>query len=308
MLKKKILVTTQMMINDESRFRSWLDRLGYESEFVRNEQFLNEDQCLKLQPVYDGWIAGDDEITSKVIKHLLPKLKIISKWGTGIDSIDIDYANKSQVAICNTPGAFGDAVGEMAVAYLLALTRGIVSTHLDVSNGGWPKIRRSTLIGMNVGVIGLGAIGLGAADRLKALGCKVFYTDPSVDSSKYDKVSLNSLFQKCDAVIITCNLNSSTLKLVDKELLKNAKQGLLLVNVARGPIVDEGALISALFSGHLSGAALDVFEYEPISQSNKLRKHPNVILGSHNANNTKDAVEYVHQNTIQNLEVFFNNQ
>lgn len=298
----RILVTTQMMIHDQERFRKVLSSFCDSIDFVMNEQFMIEEQCLELSPIYDGWIAGDDEITSSVIDHMLPRLKVISKWGTGIDSIESDYAESQGVLIKNSPGAFSDAVGEMAVAYLLSLTRGVVKTDLSVRRGIWPKNKYKTLIDFNVGFIGMGAIGCGAATRLASLGCNVHYSDPLVARSDYKKVPIEELFKLCDAVIITSSLNPSTNELVNKSLIALSKKGIFIINVGRGPIVVEEDLIWGLEEGIVAGAALDVYEIEPLPVSSKLLKFENVILGSHNANNTEDAVEYVHKNTIDQLK------
>lgn len=303
-MENRVLVTTQMMIHDQDRFYSWLKELGYEADFILNDQFLTESNCLEIEPIYCGWIAGDDEITSKVIDHFCPKLKIISKWGTGIDSIDKGYAGKKGLTIKNSPGAFKDAVGELAVGYLLALVRGVVDTHIAVVAGGWPKRQYKTLVDMKIGIVGMGAIGMGVAQRLTAFGCSLAYSDPGVDNVGYEKLDLQTLFATSEAVILTCNLNSSTFHLVNEDLLEISKKGLFLINVSRGPIVDESALLRALESKRLSGVALDVYEEEPLPIQSKIKAFDNVILGSHNANNTECAVEYVHENTINQLRDF----
>jgi D-3-phosphoglycerate dehydrogenase len=297
----RILVTTQMMIHDQKRFGEELSSFGYTVDFVMNEQFMTEEQCLNLSATYDGWIAGDDEITYSVIDHMLPYLKVISKWGTGIDSIEKEYAESLGVKVMNSPGAFSDAVGEMAVAYLLSLTRGIVSTDRCVRGGFWPKKQYRTLVGMNVGFIGMGAIGNGAASRLVNLGCNVHYSDPAAAVSSYKKVSTEELFDLCDAVIITSSLNDSTNGLVNRSLISRSKRGVIIINVGRGSIVVEEDLIWGLEEGIVLAAALDVYETEPLPISSRLLEFDNLILGSHNANNTVDAVEYVHKNTIDQL-------
>ena len=301
-MRKRVLVTTQMMVHDQARFDKWLSELGYQVDFLVSSQNLNEEQCLAVKPIYDGWIAGDDQITASVLNHFLPTLKIISKWGTGIDSIDLDYASANGVEVRNSPGAFKDAVGEMALAYLLCLTRGILRTHIAVAGGHWPKYQHPTLVDIEVGIIGLGAIGAGVANRIAALGGRVCYSDPKVENNQFDRLSLDMLVKRVDAVIITCDLNASTYHLVDKVLLSKFKRGMFIVNVSRGQLINEPALCEALSDGTIAGAALDVFESEPIAKDNKLLKLDNIILGSHNANNTRSAVEYVHTNTIEQLD------
>lgn len=300
-MKKHVLISTQMMIHDQQRFRNWLQAEGITADFIMNDQFLSECECLELPAIYDGWISGDDEITKNVIDHLIPKLKIISKWGSGIDTIDKAYAIRSGVKITNSPGAFSDAVGELAVGYLLSLTRGIIETHQSVISGGWPKKTYKTLVGMDVGFVGMGAIGQGAAKRLKGFGCKISYSDPIISNLKYQKKELEALFSQSEAIIITSDLNPSTYHLVNSNLLNKCKKNTFIINVSRGQIINETDLISSLNNGQVGGVALDVFEKEPINLENEILKMPNVILGSHNANNTLDAVEKVHELTIRNL-------
>jgi len=305
MNKPRILVTTQMMIHNQPRFLKWLNDVGFDVDFVMNDQFLNEKECLNLPPIYDGWIAGDDQITSSVIDHLTPKLKIISKWGTGIDSIDKKYTEKKNVIVKNTFGAFKDTVSEIAVAYLLSLSRGLFDTHHKVINGYWPKIQYTELVDSNVGIIGLGAIGEGVAKRLENFRSNIFYSDPVVKNKSYKKVSFEKILTISDYLIFTCDLNSSTFHMLNMKNINNLKKGSFIINVGRGSIISEEALIYGFDAGLIAGAGLDVFEIEPLSFNNKLKKY-NVIFGSHNANNTRIAVENVHKNTINNLCNFFN--
>ena len=297
----RVLVTTQMMIHDQDRFDKELAKFGYDVDFVMNEQFLTEEECLKLPAIYDGWIAGDDEITKSVIDHFTPSLKVVSKWGTGIDSIDLDYAKDKELIIANSPGAFKEAVGELAVAYLLVLTRGILETHNSVMSGKWPKRRFQDMSNLTIGLVGMGAIGQGVAERIIALGGHVVYADPYSEVTNYDKVELDELMKISDAIIITCNLSHTTFHLINNETLNLCERTPYLINVSRGPIVDEKSLVEALASGVLAGAALDVYEIEPLEINSNLKELGNVVLGSHNANNTVNAVNYVHENTILNL-------
>jgi len=301
----RILVTTQMMIHNQPRFLKWLSDYGFNVDFVMNDQFLNEKECLNLLPIYDGWIAGDDQITSKVINHLTPRLKIISKWGSGIDSIDIKYAQTNNVVIKNSPGAFKNAVSEIAVGYLLLLSRGILDTHNQVINGIWPKKQYNELVEANIGIIGLGSIGASVAEKLVSFGSKIYYYDPFVNMKKFIKKDFNEILKISDFLIFTCGLNNSTKYMLNKKNIGLIKQGSYVINVGRGPVIEEDALIIGLEQKKILGAALDVYEKEPLSQASKLKNY-NVVLGSHNANNTSKAVESVHKMTVENLTSFFN--
>ena len=296
-----ILVTTQMMIHDQPRFREWIEGLGFHVDFIMNDQFMLEPNCLEIPPIYDGWISGDDEITESVLAHLSPKLRVISKWGTGIDSIDLSAARRLGVHVKNSVGAFQNAVGELAVGYALALSRGIFDTHRDVMEGRWPKRQYREMSELCVGLIGFGAIGRGVADRLRPFGCNIIYHDPFCKDSELESFSIEALASTADLFIVTASLNESTDGLLGHEFFKRIKRGSFLVNVSRGQLVNEVELMRSLENGQLAGAALDVYHKEPLSSTSMLRRHPNVILGSHNANNTFKTVEYVHQNTIDQL-------
>ena len=297
----KILISTQMMIHEQKRFTQELCKFGYEVDFYMTDQYMSEEQCLSLSAKYDGWIAGDDQITPRVIDHLCPKLKVISKWGTGLDSISLEYAKSKGLSVTNTPGAFQAAVSELAVSMLLVLSRGVIKTHLAVKSGGWPKDRYKSLMSYTVGIVGMGAIGQGVANRILPFGSRIIYNDPNITNETFERLDLEELLSQSDAIIITCNLTKNTHHLFNESTFKLCKKAPLIVNVSRGPVVDEIALIKALELNIISGAGLDVFESEPLLKDSPLKNYDNVVLGSHNANNTFEAVEFVHQNTIANL-------
>ena len=304
---KKIIVSTQMMIHDQERFKALLQSNGFNPDFVMSDQYLSEKDCLALDPIYWGWIAGDDQITQKVLAHLSKNLKIISKWGTGVDSIDLNSAQKLNIEVKNSPGAFKDAVGEQAVAYTLALTRGLFETHEAVKSFEWPKYQYKEISDYKIGIIGFGAIGNGVASKLRSFDANIYYYDPFVRDETYKALTLDELQKFCDIFIITASLNKSTRNLLGKSFFKNIKPGSFLINVSRGQLVDEVELIKALKNKIIRAAALDVYNEEPLNNNSKLRDFKNIIFGSHNANNTYTAVEKVHQNTINNLKIYLQN-
>jgi D-3-phosphoglycerate dehydrogenase len=301
----KVLVTNIMMLNERQRFEVLLRNESIEPIFPSVDQFLKEEELLSMVGDFDGWLAGDDQITRKVLEKSLPKLKVISKWGTGTDSIDKVAAKELGVPVFNTTGAFGDAVSEIALSYMLSLSRKVLQTDRAVRNGEWPKYRCAGLVGKKLGIVGFGAIGKGIASRASAFKMSVCASDPffstSTDYAYVEQASLDSLVASCDYVCLACNLSEDNFHLINRERISKMKKGAVIINVARGPLIDELALIEALQSGQLSGAGLDVFEIEPLSSNNVLLSMENVILGTHNANNTDAAVELVHENTLQNL-------
>ncbi|NRB19366.1 MAG: phosphoglycerate dehydrogenase [Rhodobacteraceae bacterium] len=299
----KVLISNIMMQNERDRFHSILRAKGIDPVWPEVNQFMDEAQCLAQVGEIDGWLAGDDQITEKVLQASLPRLKVISKWGTGVDSIDLDAAKRLNIPVCNSPGAFRDAVSEYAIGLLLAATRQLARTDRMVRQGGWPKGRFPGLAGKTMGVVGYGAIGQGVGQRARGLGMQVIAHDPYLTSTPDGAplVSFDHVLQEADVICLCCNQTADNYHLLNAETLARARDGVILCNVARGGLIDEAALIEALASGKVGAAALDVFETEPLPQDHPLLQFENVALSSHNANSTIEAIEYVHANTLDNL-------
>lgn len=298
MAQPRVLVSNIMMLKERPRFDAELRQLGYEPVWADVSQYLDEAACLGLVGEIDGWLAGDDQITRSVLEAALPRLKVIAKWGTGTDSIDKQAAAELSVPVLNSPAAFADAVGEVAIGLMLMLTRHLRNIDRDIRAGGWPKPQGMELKGSTLGMIGYGAIGRRIAELGGAFGMNVIFHDPFVEGSQ----SPDDIAAQADILCIACALTPQNHHLVNAGLLARMKPSALVVNVARGPIVDEAALVAALTQGQIAGAALDVFEVEPLPQESPLRQLDTVVLSSHNANNGWRAVEAVHANTLKNLK------
>ena len=306
-MTKSVLVTNLMMLKEQDRFNEELTSLGLDPIFAEVNQFLNEEQLMKYSGNIDAILSGDDLYTEKVLRAFLPRLKGISKWGTGLDSFDLEAARRLNVPIYNSPGAFDEAVSEVALGYIISLSRNLHLIDRSIREGGWPKHTGKRLSGKNIGIIGLGAIGFSIAKKCDFLGMKVSYFDPYLDSKfsniKFKKFEIiKDLLKVSDFIIISCNANKENNGLINNNLLKFFKKGSFLINVSRGSIINESDLVDALSDNILSGAALDVFEKEPIEKNNPLLGMNNVILGSHNANNEYETNEKVHSNTLANLK------
>ena len=303
----KVLVSNIMMINERERFDQILRARGVTPIWPEVNQFMDEAQCLEFAGQVDGWMAGDDQITETVLKAFLPRLKVISKWGTGIDSIDLKAAKDLGVPVCNSPGAFRDAVSEYAIGLLLSATRRLARTDRMIRQGEWPKGRFPGMAGKTMGVVGYGAIGQGVGQRARGLGMEVIANDPfmaqTVDVAPDGAalVSFETLLEQADVICLCCNQTAENYHLINSDTLARARDGVILCNVARGGLVDENALIAALNAGKVAAAALDVFEVEPLAPDHPLLSFENVSLSSHNANSTVQAIEYVHDNTLKNL-------
>ena len=255
---------------------------------------MSEEDLISVVPDCDGWIIGDDPATVNVLDAgVQGKLKAAVKWGIGTDNVDLEACKKLKLPISNIPNMFGAEVADVAIGYVIGLARKLFFIDRSVRNGDWPKNSGISLKGKNVGVIGYGDIGQHCAKRLKALEMNIsiydpFYKNDSID--KYDVYKWPNNIEKFDFLIFTCALNSSNMHMLNSAILSNTKKGVHIVNVARGPLIDESALCLALQANHVNSVALDVFEEEPLPTSSYLRNHPYCIFGSHNASNSREAV------------------
>ena len=235
------------------------------------------------------------------------RLRIVSKWGVGVDNIDLEAAAELGIRVTNTPGTFGDEVADVVIGYLVLLARQLHRTDAGTRAGHWPKIQGFSLAGRTLGIVGLGSIGQAVARRAVAMGMTVLGSDVSdaqadrARSLGVEVVALDDLQRRSDIVTLCCPLTADNRHLFDAAAFARMKPGSYLINTARGPLVDEEAIIDALQAGHLAGAALDVFEEEPLPASSPLRGLDSVILGAHNASNTSDAVLRVNEIAMVNL-------
>jgi D-3-phosphoglycerate dehydrogenase len=268
---------------------------------------LDEADLLKLAGQFDGAICGDDRFTANVMEHCVPRLKVIVKWGTGIDSIDQKAAARLGVKVCNTPNAFTLPVADSVMAYMLAFARRLPWMDRAMKAGAWKKIPGRSLSECTLGVVGVGNIGKAVLRRGRGFGMKLLGNDIVPISRDFllengiQMASLQELLSQADFVSLNCDLNPTSFHLVNSEKFSWMKSSVVLINTSRGPVVDEKALITALSNGWIAGAGLDVFEDEPLPADSLLLKMDNVMLAPHNANSSPAAYEHVHWNTIRNL-------
>ncbi|WP_417360018.1 MULTISPECIES: phosphoglycerate dehydrogenase [Gammaproteobacteria] len=304
----KILVTCPPMLGMKEQFLPILEKYGVEVFCPDVVQTLSEEELIQLVPGFDGWIIGDDPATRAVFESgKIGKLKAAVKWGIGVDNVDFQACDDLDIPITNTPNMFGAEVADIGVGYLIALARETFYIDREIRKGNWPKNRGISLRGKKVGLIGYGDIGRSAASRLVALGMNVLVYDPGVISIEEEGVNLGlwpNGVEDCDFLFFTCSLNKKNYHMLDAEVLGQCKKGIRVVNVARGPLIDEQALCNALKSGSVHSAALDVFEVEPLPSESYLREHPLCIFGSHNSSNTTDAVAKTNEVAIGKLMEF----
>lgn len=287
-----ILVTCRQMQVELPRHRERIEKLGYEvvaPELGGRQQFTAT-ELLEYSPRLVGIIAGDDELDRQFFEGAA-KLKTVIRWGVGMDSVDREAARHHRVTVRNTPGVFGHEVADSAFCYILNLARGHIAVDAAVRRGEWPKLEGITLAGATLGVVGFGAIGREIARRGAGFDMDVVACDPFVDTATagVSMVDLDKLLATSRFVVLACPLTPETFHLINADRLALVRRDAYLVNVARGPVVMEADLIDALKSGRIAGAALDVFEVEPLPLDNELRTLPNVVLGAHNASNTRQG-------------------
>ncbi|NLN70096.1 MAG: phosphoglycerate dehydrogenase [Chloroflexi bacterium] len=304
---KKVLVSAPYMLPEMKRFRLVLEAFGLSLITPAVNERLSEEEILVHAGTFDGVICGDDRFSRRVIEACLPRLQVISKWGTGIDSIDQEAAAELGVMIGNTPNAFTVPVSETVIGYMLAFSRQLIRLDSVVKRGNWEKIVGKTLAESTLGVIGVGHIGKAIIRRARAFGMKILGNDIIEIEPDFlleygvEMTGLSDLLARADYISLSCDLNPTSHHLINADRLSLCKPEAVLINTARGPIVDEPDLISALQNGTLRGAALDVYENEPLPEDSPLRSMDQVLLAPHNSNSSPLFWERVHWNTIKNL-------
>ena len=302
----KVLVTAPYMQPVIDRFRPVFAENDVEIVVPPvNERFEEADLLPWLGDV-DGVICGDDRFTERVLQAA-PRLKVISKWGTGIDSIDQAACQRLGIAVRNTPNAFSEPVADTVMGYVLCFARNLLRLDRKMREGIWHKTTSRALRECTLGVIGVGNVGKVVVRRALAFGMRVLGNDivemPAdfLAETGIEMVSKEDLLCQADFVSLNCDLNPTSYHLMDEPRFALMKPTAYLINTARGPIIDEPALVRALQEKRIAGVALDVFEVEPLLEDSPLRQMDNVLLAPHNANSSPEAWEQVHQNTIRNL-------
>jgi D-3-phosphoglycerate dehydrogenase len=302
-----ILFSAPYMIPVLDRFRPELESCGLDLVVPEVHERLTEAQLLQYAGQFDGTICGDDKYTARALEACAPRLKVISKWGTGIDSIDRQAAARLGIQVRNTPNAFTLPVADTVLGYMLAFARRHPWMDRAMKSGRWEKIPGRSLSECVLGVVGVGTIGKAVIRRARAFGMTILGNDiVEIDhvflaENGVEMTSLDDLLSRSDFVSLNCDLNLTSHHLMNAQAFSKMKATGILINSARGPLVDEPALIEALHTGRIAGAALDVYENEPLPADSPLLRMEQVMLAPHNANSSPAAWERVHRNTIKNL-------
>ena len=323
---KKILLTCPPMINRITEYKDLLEKYNLEIEIPYFKQVMSEYDLEKIIGNYDGWIIGDDPATEKIFE-LGKKGNLIAavKWGVGTDNVNFDACKKLNIPITNIPNVFGEEVSDVAIGILLNLTRKLHEIDAKTKLGEWYKPAGISLSNKKVCLLGFGDIGKCTARKLLAFNLNVYVSDPGFEKinakiiCKYNEniiiseqlqnviiTDLDNALKESDFIIITCALNKHTHYLINRENIMKTKKGVKIINVARGPIVNEDDVVDLLREEFVSAVGFDVFPVEPLPKESKLRDFPQNFYGSHNGSNTIEAVDKTSIIAINKINDYFN--
>lgn len=253
-----------------------------------------EDELIRALPGVEGIIFSIDPLSARVL-DAADSLKVVAKLGVGYDSVDLDAANRNRIYVANVPGVLEDSVADFTFGLILALARKIPYADRLVKSGGWRGILSTDVFGKCLGIIGMGRIGCEVARRALGFKMKVVYSDIGpvdnefVRENGFEYLPLEKLLAVADYVSIHCNLSDATRNLLNRERLELMRPSAFLINTARGPIVEEDALIAMVREGRIAGAALDVYASEPPDASH-FHDLDNLITTTHSASFTHETL------------------
>lgn len=256
---------------------------------------LTSEELRQQLPGCDGLIAGLDCVDCAALESA-DRLKVIARYGVGVDNVDLNAAGRKNITVTNTPTANSVSVAELTIGLLLSLARSIPQSSASVRDGKWPRLQGKVLAGKVIGLIGFGSVGKEVARRLQPWQATILAYDPFGDKSlalalDVQLAELEEVIGEADFLLLHAPLLAETRQMVNADFLSRTKPGACIVNAARGELIDEQALLAALDSGRLGGAALDVYCQEPPSANSPLRHHPRLIATPHCGAHTDGAAD-----------------
>lgn len=297
----KIVISTSSFDINNNPYIKRLTKGGMQIVLNPYQRKLSEDEILALLGDDTiGLLAGIEPLTKKVLNSA-HGLKVIARCGTGLDSVDLDAAHQNDILVSNTPEAPAQAVSELTMGLILSVLRQIGSTHRLIQDGQWPRTQGNLLAAQTVGIIGLGHIGRRVAALCLAFGAKVIAHDPYPKQAHPDipLLQFEQLIKTANVISLHIPYSQNTHHLISADTISLMKPGTILINAARGGLIDENALIEALKSGHIAGAALDVFEQEPYQ--GPLLNYNNVVMTSHIGSLAKESRQRMELEAAENL-------
>jgi len=301
--KYRVLVTPTTFGLYDKRLRQELEAAVGEVIYNERGRPLASSELQELLPGCDGFIAGLDRVDSTALESA-DRLKVIARYGVGVDNVDLETAARKKITVTNTPHANAVSVAELTIGLLLSLARSIPEAAESVREGKWPRLHGRVLESKVIGLIGFGSVGRAVAQRLQPWQLTLLAFDPFGDkavaqSSDVRLVEMEELIREADFVSLHAPLLAGTRRMVDVDFLSRMKRGACLINTARGELVDQDALLSALDSGQVGGAALDVYEHEPPPADSPLRRHPRLIATPHCGAHTDGAADGMGRQSLQ---------
>jgi D-3-phosphoglycerate dehydrogenase len=295
-MKQRILLTTTSFQDTPGEHHTMLEQAGF--EIVRDRGPLPEARMLELvaKGDFDGWIIGDDAITRAVIQKSLPRLRVISKYGIGLDKVDLKAATELKVPVTFCPGVNHTTVAEHVFGLMLAIYRDIVPQCNFVKSGNWKRMTGNELMGKTIGIIGVGRIGKEVATRARAfamnvIGFDIYWDDKFAAAHQVKRAAnIEEVLQNSDIVTLHTNLTNETRHMINAKRLALMRKGSVLINTARGELVETADVVAALKSGPLRGYGADVLEVEPPPKDHPLFSCPTAVLTPHIGSRTYESV------------------
>lgn len=303
-MRKKVLITPRSFGQNSSVPYEMLNEKEY--EVIKNPygRIMTKDEMMEMVSDIDGIILGVDPFSKEVMKQA-ENLKVISRYGVGLDNVDMEYAAQLNIPVYRTLGANSNAVADYAFALILAVSRKVTLIDRQCRSGNWKKIKTSEVWEKTIGIVGLGSIGRGVAKRANGFNMKILAYDV-VKDEEYAKshnikyVDLSTIIQECDFISLHLPLIKETKGLFGKKEFKKMKDSAIIINTARGGVIDEDALYEALENNEIGGAGIDVFEHEP-PQKKGFLDLDNIVLGSHCAASSFEAIDNMSIMAAENL-------
>ena len=301
----KVLLTTCSYQDTPGPHHELMESQGW--EITRERGPLTEQRMLELAGDFDAFLCGDDAITRAVLEKSLPRLKVISKYGIGLDKIDVPATKEFEIPVLFTPGVNHMTVAEHSFGLLIGLTKHIVTTAAAARNGEWLRLTGHEIYEKTMGIIGLGRIGKEVAVRARAFDMKVIAFDPYWDgefAAKHDITrcaTMDEVLTQADVVSLHCNLTDETRGMINTDKIAEMRDGVVILNCARGEIVETADMVTALNSGKLGGYGTDVLDVEPPPADHPLLSAKNCIVTPHIGSRTYESVPRQAMKSLNNL-------
>lgn len=309
----RILLTTTSYQDTPGAHHDYLASSGF--EVVRARGPLPEEEMIHLVASgggFDGLLNGDDQITARVIDAALPRLKVIAKYGIGLDSIDVAHATSKKIPVLFTPGVNHTTVAEHTLGLIIALAKHFWPHMREVKKGGWKRVTGTELAGKTLGVLGLGRIGKevvkrAAAFDMRCIGYDVYWDQPFADQFKVKRCeTIDEVLRQADVLSLHMNLGAENQGFLNRGKIAQMKDGAVIVNTARGGLVNEADIAEACRSGKLGGYGADVLAHEPMKAPHVFQEVENIIVTPHVGSRTFESVERQAMRATQNIVNFLN--